>query len=116
MAVKQASRYVKEGRIWVVDIDIEQFFDKVNHDVLMSKLAKTVGDKILLKLIRRFLTAGLMQDGICKARNAGAPQGGPLSPLLINPPIKYPTYLLQIASGCNIIFECQKKKISGNYQ
>ena len=79
MAVKQASRYVKEGRIWVVDIDIEQFFDKVNHDVLMSKLAKTIGDKILLKLIRRFLTAGLMQDGICKAINAGAPQGGPLS-------------------------------------
>ena len=84
MAVKQASRYVKEGRIWVVDIDIEQFFDKVNHDVLMSKLAKTIGDKILLKLIRRFLTAGLMQDGICKARNAAAPQGGPLSPLLSN--------------------------------
>jgi RNA-directed DNA polymerase len=84
MAVKQASQYVKDGRIWVVDIDLEKFFDKVNHDVLMSKLAKTIGDKSLLKLIRRFLTAGLMQDGICKARNAGAPQGGPLSPLLSN--------------------------------
>lgn len=84
MAIKQASRFVTEGRIWAVDIDIEQFFDILNHDVLMSKLAKKVRDKNLLKLIRRFLTAGLMQDGICKARNAGAPQGGPLSPLLSN--------------------------------
>jgi RNA-directed DNA polymerase len=84
MAVKQASRYVKEGRVWVVDIDLEQFFDNVNHDVLMSKLAKTIGDKNLLRLIRHFLTAGLMQDEICKVRAAGAPQGGPLSPLLSN--------------------------------
>jgi len=84
MAVKQASRYVEEGNIWVIDIDIEQFFDKVNHDILMYKIAKTIKDKPLLKLIRRFLTAGLMQDGMCKARNAGAPQGGPLSPLLSN--------------------------------
>ena len=84
MAIKQASRYVKEGRVWVVDIDLEQFFDKVNHDILMSRLAKTIEDKNLLRLIRRFLTAGLMQDGISKARTAGAPQGGPLSPLLSN--------------------------------
>ncbi len=69
MTVKQVSRYVKESRIWLVDINVEQFFDKVNHDVLMSKLAKTIGDKILLKLIRRCLTKCLMQDGICKARN-----------------------------------------------
>jgi len=84
MAINQASRYVKEGRIWVVDIDIENFFDLVNHDILMSKLAKTIEDKSLLRLIRRFLTAGLMQDGICKVRTAGAPQGAPLSPLLSN--------------------------------
>lgn len=84
MAIKQASAYVKEGYVWVVDMDLEQFFDKINHDILMSKLAHKIEDKPLLKLIRRFLTAGLMQDGICKARNAGAPQGGPLSPLLSN--------------------------------
>jgi len=84
MAIKQASRFVAEGSVWVVDMDIEQFFDRVNHDILMSKLAKTIGDKPLLRLIRRFLTAGLMQDGICIVRDQGAPQGGPLSPLLSN--------------------------------
>ena len=84
MAVKTASNYVKEGNVWVVDIDLEQFFDRVNHDILMSKLAKTIADKALLRLIRRFLTAGLMQDGICKKRDEGTPQGGPLSPLLSN--------------------------------
>jgi len=84
MAVKEASKIVKEGNVWVVDMDITKFFDQVNHDILMSKLAKTIGDKALLKLIRRFLTAGLMQDGICIARDEGTPQGGPLSPLLSN--------------------------------
>jgi RNA-directed DNA polymerase len=84
MAIKAASGYVADDRIWCVDIDIEQFFDKVNHDILMSKLAKTISDKDLLRLIRRFLTAGLMQDGLIKARAQGAPQGGPLSPLLSN--------------------------------
>jgi RNA-directed DNA polymerase len=84
MAVTVASKYVDEGRMWVVDIDIEQFFDKVNHDSLMSKIAKTIQDKVLLRLIRRFLTAGLMQDGLCKVRDEGTPQGGPLSPLLSN--------------------------------
>ena len=84
MAIKQASKFVDEGNIWVVDMDIEQFFDRVNHDILMSKLAKVISDKPLLKLIRRFLTVGLMQDGICKVREEGTPQGGPLSPLLSN--------------------------------
>jgi RNA-directed DNA polymerase len=83
-AIKAASKYVQDDRIWCVDIDLEQFFDKVNHDVLMSKLAKTIADKPLLRLIRRFLTVGLMQDGLIKARAQGAPQGGPLSPLLSN--------------------------------
>ena len=83
-AVKAASGFVKEGRSWVVDIDLEQFFDNVNHDKLMSKLAKTITDKSLLKLIRRFLSVGLMQDGLIKARAQGTPQGGPLSPLLSN--------------------------------
>lgn len=83
-AVKAASAFVKEGRNWVVDIDLEQFFDNVNHDKLMSTLAKTIKDKALLKLIRRCLTAGLMQDGLVQARGQGTPQGGPLSPLLSN--------------------------------
>ena len=85
MAIKASSGYVKEGKVWVVDIDLEQFFDKVNHDILMSKIAKTIKDKSLLRLIRRFLTAGLMQDGVYSAKGQeGTPQGGPLSPLLSN--------------------------------
>ena len=83
-AIKQAREYVQEGRQWVVDIDLEKFFDRVNHDVLMNRLAKHIQDKLLLKLIRKFLTAGLMQDGVCHVREEGAPQGGPLSPLLSN--------------------------------
>lgn len=83
-AVKAASGFVKEGRSWVVDIDLEQFFDNVNHDKLMSKLAQTITDKTLVRLIRRFLSVGLMQDGLIKARSQGTPQGGPLSPLLSN--------------------------------
>jgi len=84
MAAEAASEFVKEGRTWVVDIDLEQFFDKVNHDRLMSTLAKTTKDKALLRLIRRILSVGLMQDGLIKAREQGTPQGGPLSPLLSN--------------------------------
>lgn len=83
-AIKAASAYVKEGYTWVVDIDLEQFFDQVNHDKLMSTLARTINDKGILKLIRRFLSAGLMQDGLVKVRGQGTPQGGPLSPLLSN--------------------------------
>ena len=83
-AVKAASGFVQAGRSWVVDIDLEQFFDNVNHDKLMSKLAQTITDKTLLRLIRRFLSVGLMQDGLIKARSQGTPQGGPLSPLLSN--------------------------------
>lgn len=83
-AILLASQYVKEGRKWVVDLDLEQFFDNVNHDKLMSSLAKTIKDKSLLLIIRRCLTAGLMQDGLTQARTQGTPQGGPLSPLLSN--------------------------------
>ena len=73
-----------EGRTIVVDMDLEKFFDRVNHDILMARLARRVGDKRLLKIIRRFLEAGMMQDGVCVARHEGTPQGGPLSPLLAN--------------------------------
>jgi len=83
-AVEQARGYMAEGYQWVVDIDLEKFFDQVNHDILMSRVARKVKDKRLLKLIRRFLTAGIMDKGIVTPRERGTPQGGPLSPLLSN--------------------------------
>ncbi len=83
-ALKQASRYVAEGHVIVVDMDLAKFFDRVNHDILMARLAKRIGDKRLLCIIRRFLQAGLMQNGVCVRRQEGTPQGGPLSPLLAN--------------------------------
>ena len=85
MALEQARKYVaQEGREIVVDLDLEKFFDRVNHDIWMSRIARRIGDKRLLRIIRRFLQAGLMQDGVCVARDEGTPQGGPLSPLLAN--------------------------------
>jgi RNA-directed DNA polymerase len=83
-AVRQAREYVAEGRRWVVDIDLEKFFDRVNHDVLMSRVSRRIGDKRVLGLIRRFLQAGMMRDGLVRPRDEGTPQGGPLSPLLSN--------------------------------
>jgi len=83
-ALAQASRYVAEGRPIVVDLDLEKFFDRVNHDILMSRLARRIDDKRLLRIIRRFLEAGLLQNGVCVERHEGTPQGGPLSPLLAN--------------------------------
>jgi len=83
-AIKKAQEYVLEGYTYVVDMDLEKFFDRVNHDILMSRLARKIADKKLLKTIRRFLEAGIMQDGVCTARHEGTPQGGPLSPLLSN--------------------------------
>jgi RNA-directed DNA polymerase len=83
-AVLKAREYVREGRRWVVDIDLEKFFDRVNHDVLMSRLARRIKDKRILRLIRRYLQAGMMSNGLTTARREGTPQGGPLSPLLSN--------------------------------
>lgn len=83
-AVVQAAKYVSEGREWVVDIDLEKFFDKINHDRLMTRLSKGIGDKRLLRLINGFLKAGMLADGMTEQRTAGTPQGGPLSPLLSN--------------------------------
>lgn len=81
MALEQARKYVaQEGREIVVDLDLEKFFDRVNHDILMSRVARRIGDKRLLGIIRRFLQAGMMQDGVCVARDEGTPQGGPLTP------------------------------------
>jgi len=83
-ALRQAREYVAEGRSIVVDIDLESFFDRVNHDVLMARLARRIRDKRLLRTVRRFLEAGIMQEGVCIRRYEGTPQGGPLSPLLSN--------------------------------
>ena len=83
-AIQAARSYVAEGKRWVVDLDLEKFFDRVNHDVLMSRVARKVKDKRVLKLIRRYLEAGLMEGGVTSARTEGTPQGGPMSPLLSN--------------------------------
>ncbi len=83
-AVERASDYVKEGKIWVVDIDLESFFDQINHDRLMNRLRNSISDKRLLKLVHKFLRAGLMKGGLETHRVSGTPQGGPLSPLLSN--------------------------------
>ena len=83
-AVLKARQYAREGRRWVVDIDLEKFFDRVNHDILMSRLARRIKDKRVLRLIRRYLQAGMMSNGLTTVRREGTPQGGPLSPLLSN--------------------------------
>lgn len=83
-AVLQAQEYIKAGCEWVVDIDLEKFFDKVNHDMLMARVARRVKDKKILLLIRKYLQSGVMEDGLVKATEEGTPQGGPLSPLLSN--------------------------------
>lgn len=83
-AIEQSCAYVASGKEWVVDIDLEKFFDKVNHDRLLQRLSKGIGDKRLLRLIRRYLQAGIMSDGLVEQRTAGMPQGSPLSPLLSN--------------------------------
>ena len=83
-AVEQAQQYIAAGYRWVVDLDLEKFFDRVNHDKLMAKIAERVGDKRLLKLIRAFLQAGVMENGLVNPVDEGTPQGGPLSPLLSN--------------------------------
>jgi RNA-directed DNA polymerase len=83
-AVAKAQQYIAEGHSWCVDLDLEKFFDRVNHDKLMGQIAKRVGDKRLLKLIRAFLNAGVMENGLVSPSVEGTPQGGPLSPLLSN--------------------------------
>lgn len=83
-AVEKAQASVAEGKVWVVDLDLESFFDRVNHDILMSRVARKIEDKRVLKLIRRYLEAGVMDGGVVSPREEGTPQGGPLSPLLSN--------------------------------
>lgn len=83
-AVLKAQEYVQSGRVFVVDVDLEKFFDRVNHDVLMSRLERRIGDQRVLRLIRRYLQAGILAGGMTVDRHEGTPQGGPLSPLLAN--------------------------------
>lgn len=83
-AVRKARGFIQEGKRWVVDVDLEKFFDRVNHDILMERLARRISDRRLLRLIRRYLEAGLMLHGVVVERWEGTPQGGPLSPLLAN--------------------------------
>jgi len=83
-AVAKAQQYIAEGHRWCVDLDLEKFFDRVSHDKLMAKIAERVNDKRMLKLIRAFLTAGVMEKGLVSSVEEGTPQGGPLSPLLSN--------------------------------
>ena len=83
-AIVEAQRYIQAGRRWVVDVDLEKFFDRVNHDVLLGRLAKRLDDRRVLGLIRRYLEAGMLANGLAMERHEGTPQGGPLSPLLAN--------------------------------
>ena len=83
-AVKAAQGYIREGYSWVVDMDLEKFFDRVNHDKLMARVARKVADPRVLRLIRRYLESGVMLNGVVVSTEEGTPQGGPLSPLLAN--------------------------------
>ena len=83
-AVAKAQEYIQQGYDWVVDLDLEKFFDRVNHDILMSRVARRISDKRMLKLIRGFLNSGVMENGLVGPTDEGTPQGGPLSPLLSN--------------------------------
>jgi group II intron reverse transcriptase/maturase len=83
-ALKRAKAHIEEGNEWVVDIDLEKFFDRVNHDMLMARVARVIKDKSVLKLIRKYLNSGVLVNGIITVSDEGTPQGGPLSPLLSN--------------------------------
>lgn len=115
-AILQASRYIAQGKEWVVDIDLEKFFDTINHDRLMQRLSKGIGDKRLLRLINAYLKTGIMTNGLTEQRIAGTPQGSPLSPLLSNIVLdeldreleKRGLSFCRYADDCNIFVGSQK--------
>jgi RNA-directed DNA polymerase len=115
-AVEQAQAYIASGHAVVVDIDLEKFFDRVNHDILMGLVAKRVADKRILKLVRGFLTAGVLEGGLVSPTEEGTPQGGPLSPLLSNLMLdvldkeleKRGHRFVRYADDCNIYVRSQK--------
>jgi RNA-directed DNA polymerase len=116
-AIKAAQQYLEEGRTWVVDIDLEKFFDRVNHDKLMSEVVKRVGDRRVTGLIRAYLEAGVLEDGALHETVEGTPQGGPLSPLLANLILdeldreleKRGHRFARYADDCNIYVRSQRK-------
>jgi len=115
-AVRKAQQYAQEGYRVVVDVDLEKFFDRVNHDILMDRLAQRIADKAVLRLIRRYLQAGIMADGVVLERERGTPQGGPLSPLLANVLLDEVDKALEkrghrfarYADDCNVYMRSQK--------
>ena len=115
-AVLDAQRYVQDGSRVVVDVDLEKFFDRVNHDILMARLARRIEEKTVLRLIRRYLVAGIMEGGVVVERYEGAPQGGPLSPLLANVLLdevdraleKRGHRFVRYADDCNVYVRSQK--------
>ncbi|WP_163152575.1 group II intron reverse transcriptase/maturase [Anoxybacillus sp. MB8] len=115
-AVRKAKEYIRDGHRWVVDMDLEKFFDKVNHDRLMGTLAKRIQDKPLLKLIRKYLQSGVMINGVGSSTLEGTPQGGPLSPLLSNIVLDEPDKELErrghkfvrYADDCNIYVKSKR--------
>jgi group II intron reverse transcriptase/maturase len=115
-AIKQAQEYTQEGYEWVVDIDLEKFFDRVNHDMLMARVAREVKDKRVLKLIRAYLNSGVMVNGVVMETEEGTPQGGPLSPLLSNIMLddldkeleKRGHKFVRYADDCNIYVKTQR--------
>ena len=118
-AIREAKGFIREGYRWVVDMDLEKFFDKVNHDRLMGTLAKRIHDKPLLKLIRKYLQSGVMINGVVMDTNQGTPQGGPLSPLLSNIVLdefdkeleKRGHKFVRYADDCNIYVRTQRAGI-----
>ncbi len=115
-AVLEAQSYIQEGYDWVVDVDLERFFDRVNHDVLMGRLAKKIADKRMLTILRGFLNAGVMLNGVVIDQDEGTPQGGPLSPLLANVLLDEIDKLLEArghrfvryADDCNVYVRSQR--------
>lgn len=115
-AVMEAQRYIQEGYDWVVDVDLERFFDRVNHDVLMGRLAKNIEDRRMLRILRSFLNAGVMLNGVVVDREEGTPQGGPLSPLLANVLLDEIDKILEArghrfvryADDCNVYVQSEK--------